>query len=290
MEEEIEIEPERFDRLWPLTERRRIEKTRYEIRRRRRADHRARRLRRRAGRARRRRGRVRLRGRRRRLRRARVVRPRGHRRRALQEPAAGARRRPGIGLPGQQQPLIALVAVREARRPRPARRRCLRRGGSPRHEPAFDAPAGFGSRPAPFASRATASGTSRMRRAAGARDRGRLWRSGSRGFAAAVRGSASGVTGWWRATRALTGAASRTAGPSCRRSRSGAMRWRRSCPARTTACTSASAPSTTRSPAGTRPRARSCPSRATAAICASRQRGCAGRTASPSCRAPPRCS
>ncbi len=31
MEEEIEIEPERFDRLWPLTERRRIEKTRYDV-------------------------------------------------------------------------------------------------------------------------------------------------------------------------------------------------------------------------------------------------------------------
>ncbi|HEX5899404.1 MAG TPA: CYTH domain-containing protein [Solirubrobacteraceae bacterium] len=31
VEEEIEIEPERFDRLWPLTEGRRIEKTRYEI-------------------------------------------------------------------------------------------------------------------------------------------------------------------------------------------------------------------------------------------------------------------
>jgi adenylate cyclase len=31
VEEEIEIEPERFERLWPLTERRRIEKTRYEI-------------------------------------------------------------------------------------------------------------------------------------------------------------------------------------------------------------------------------------------------------------------
>lgn len=31
VEEEIEIEPERFERLWPLTEGRRIEKTRYEI-------------------------------------------------------------------------------------------------------------------------------------------------------------------------------------------------------------------------------------------------------------------
>jgi adenylate cyclase len=31
VEEEIEIEPERFKRLWPLTEGRRIEKTRYEI-------------------------------------------------------------------------------------------------------------------------------------------------------------------------------------------------------------------------------------------------------------------
>jgi len=31
VEEEIEIEPERFDRLWPLTEGLRIEKTRYEI-------------------------------------------------------------------------------------------------------------------------------------------------------------------------------------------------------------------------------------------------------------------
>ena len=30
-EEELAIEPERFDRLWPLTEGRRIEKTRYEI-------------------------------------------------------------------------------------------------------------------------------------------------------------------------------------------------------------------------------------------------------------------
>jgi CYTH domain-containing protein len=31
VEEEIEIEPERFERLWPLTDGRRIEKTRYEI-------------------------------------------------------------------------------------------------------------------------------------------------------------------------------------------------------------------------------------------------------------------
>jgi adenylate cyclase len=31
VEEEIGIEPERFERLWPLTESRRIEKTRYEI-------------------------------------------------------------------------------------------------------------------------------------------------------------------------------------------------------------------------------------------------------------------
>jgi adenylate cyclase len=31
VEEEIEIEPERFERLWALTEGRRIEKTRYEI-------------------------------------------------------------------------------------------------------------------------------------------------------------------------------------------------------------------------------------------------------------------
>jgi CYTH domain-containing protein len=31
MEEELEIEPGRFDRLWPLTEGRRIEKRRYEI-------------------------------------------------------------------------------------------------------------------------------------------------------------------------------------------------------------------------------------------------------------------
>ena len=31
VEEEIEIEPERFARLWPLTEGRRVEKTRYEI-------------------------------------------------------------------------------------------------------------------------------------------------------------------------------------------------------------------------------------------------------------------
>jgi adenylate cyclase len=31
VEEELEIEPERFDRLWPLTEGRQIEKTRYEI-------------------------------------------------------------------------------------------------------------------------------------------------------------------------------------------------------------------------------------------------------------------
>jgi adenylate cyclase len=31
VEEEIAIEPERFERLWPLTEGRRIEKTRYEI-------------------------------------------------------------------------------------------------------------------------------------------------------------------------------------------------------------------------------------------------------------------
>jgi adenylate cyclase len=31
VEEELAIEPERFDRLWPLTEGRRIEKTRYEI-------------------------------------------------------------------------------------------------------------------------------------------------------------------------------------------------------------------------------------------------------------------
>jgi adenylate cyclase len=31
VEEEIEIEPDRFDRLWPLTEGLRIEKTRYEI-------------------------------------------------------------------------------------------------------------------------------------------------------------------------------------------------------------------------------------------------------------------
>jgi adenylate cyclase len=31
VEEELAIEPERFERLWPLTERRRIEKTRYEI-------------------------------------------------------------------------------------------------------------------------------------------------------------------------------------------------------------------------------------------------------------------
>jgi CYTH domain-containing protein len=30
-EEELAIEPERFERLWPLTEGRRIEKTRYEI-------------------------------------------------------------------------------------------------------------------------------------------------------------------------------------------------------------------------------------------------------------------
>ena len=31
VEEEIEIEPDRFERLWPLTEGLRIEKTRYEI-------------------------------------------------------------------------------------------------------------------------------------------------------------------------------------------------------------------------------------------------------------------
>jgi adenylate cyclase len=31
VEEELEIEPRRFERLWPLTEGRRIEKTRYEI-------------------------------------------------------------------------------------------------------------------------------------------------------------------------------------------------------------------------------------------------------------------
>jgi adenylate cyclase len=31
VEEEIDIDPERFERLWPLTEGRRIEKTRYEI-------------------------------------------------------------------------------------------------------------------------------------------------------------------------------------------------------------------------------------------------------------------
>jgi adenylate cyclase len=31
VEEEIEIEADRFERLWPLTEGRRIEKTRYEI-------------------------------------------------------------------------------------------------------------------------------------------------------------------------------------------------------------------------------------------------------------------
>jgi len=31
VEEEIEIDPQRFERLWPLTEGRRIEKTRYEI-------------------------------------------------------------------------------------------------------------------------------------------------------------------------------------------------------------------------------------------------------------------
>jgi adenylate cyclase len=31
VEEEIEIEGERFERLWPLTEGRRVEKTRYEI-------------------------------------------------------------------------------------------------------------------------------------------------------------------------------------------------------------------------------------------------------------------
>jgi adenylate cyclase len=31
VEEELEIDPERFERLWPLTEGRRIEKTRYEI-------------------------------------------------------------------------------------------------------------------------------------------------------------------------------------------------------------------------------------------------------------------
>jgi CYTH domain-containing protein len=31
VEEELEIEPDRFERLWPLTEGRRIEKTRYEI-------------------------------------------------------------------------------------------------------------------------------------------------------------------------------------------------------------------------------------------------------------------
>ena len=31
MEEEIEIEPGRFERLWPLTEGRRIEKRRYEL-------------------------------------------------------------------------------------------------------------------------------------------------------------------------------------------------------------------------------------------------------------------
>jgi adenylate cyclase len=31
VEEEFEIEPDRFERLWPLTEGRRIEKTRYEI-------------------------------------------------------------------------------------------------------------------------------------------------------------------------------------------------------------------------------------------------------------------
>jgi adenylate cyclase len=31
VEEEIEIEPDRFERLWPLTEGYRIEKTRYEI-------------------------------------------------------------------------------------------------------------------------------------------------------------------------------------------------------------------------------------------------------------------
>jgi adenylate cyclase len=31
VEEEIEIEPERFERLWPLTEGRRIEKRRFEI-------------------------------------------------------------------------------------------------------------------------------------------------------------------------------------------------------------------------------------------------------------------
>ena len=31
VEEELDIQPERFERLWPLTEGRRIEKTRYEI-------------------------------------------------------------------------------------------------------------------------------------------------------------------------------------------------------------------------------------------------------------------
>jgi adenylate cyclase len=31
VEEEIDIDPERFERLWPLTEGRRVEKTRYEI-------------------------------------------------------------------------------------------------------------------------------------------------------------------------------------------------------------------------------------------------------------------
>jgi CYTH domain-containing protein len=31
VEEEIDLEPDRFERLWPLTEGRRIEKTRYEI-------------------------------------------------------------------------------------------------------------------------------------------------------------------------------------------------------------------------------------------------------------------
>ena len=31
VEEELEIEPDRFERLWPLTEGLRIEKTRYEI-------------------------------------------------------------------------------------------------------------------------------------------------------------------------------------------------------------------------------------------------------------------
>ena len=103
-EEELELDDATFERLWPLTEGRRIEKVRHVIHLHARGRDRARHVRRRPRRARRGGGRVPRRGRGRCVRGARVARPRGHRRQALQEPAPGRARAPGRGVaPGAQR-------------------------------------------------------------------------------------------------------------------------------------------------------------------------------------------